>query len=176
MIADVALVGHAERRCGWSGLRTEYEGESAVMTAHRDKPWLNPDLCRPFDGGGIQRAVPRQSGAGPDRPFGRLRSADPDRLRQRPRAGRGRGRQGRRADLPSRRYGDPVRRHPADRMNTSMTINATAPWLLGALYRRRPNEQGAAAPALSGHDAERHHQGISLPAGPTFSRRALRCG
>jgi (2R)-ethylmalonyl-CoA mutase len=38
---------------------------------------------------------------------------------------------------------------PIDRMNTSMTINATAPWLL-ALYIAAADEQGAPRPALQG--------------------------
>ena len=52
---------------------------------------------------------------------------------------------------------------PLTSMNTSMTINATAPWLM-ALYIAVADEQGAPAPA-PGHDAERHHQGISRPRG-----------
>src|SRR5690606_12216258 len=38
---------------------------------------------------------------------------------------------------------------PLDRMNTSMTINAIAPWLL-ALYVAAAEEQGAARAALQG--------------------------
>ncbi|MCC6918826.1 MAG: protein meaA [Alphaproteobacteria bacterium] len=38
---------------------------------------------------------------------------------------------------------------PIERMNTSMTINATAPWLL-ALYIAAADEQGAPRPALQG--------------------------
>src|SRR3546814_9445353 len=38
---------------------------------------------------------------------------------------------------------------PLDRMNTSMTINATAPWLL-ALYVAAAESQGVARAALSG--------------------------
>ena len=59
---------------------------------------------------------------------------------------------------------------PLASMNTSMTINATAPWLM-ALYIAVADEQGANARRASGHDPERHHQGISgarvlcLPAG-----------
>ena len=46
-------------------------------------------------------------------------------------------------------------------MNTSMTINATAAWLM-ALYIAVADEQGAPRAALHRHDPERHHQGISL--------------
>ena len=42
-----------------------------------------------------------------------------------------------------------VRRHPARQMNTSMTINATAPWLL-SLYIAVAEEQGADVSALQG--------------------------
>ena len=54
-------------------------------------------------------------------------------------------------------------------MNTSMTINALAAWLLASMSRWLMNKAPIAK--ASGHDAERHHQGISsrgtyiLPAG-----------
>ena len=50
---------------------------------------------------------------------------------------------------------------PIAEMNTSMTINATAVWLF-ALYIAAADEQGAPRGKAAGHDAERHHQGISL--------------
>ena len=50
---------------------------------------------------------------------------------------------------------------PLAEMNTSMTINATAAWLL-ALYIAVADEQGAPRATLHRHDPERHHQGISL--------------
>ena len=58
---------------------------------------------------------------------------------------------------------------PLERMNTSMTINAPAAWLLVALYRDRPTSRASTRQAR-GHDAERHHQGISRRAAPTSSR------
>jgi (2R)-ethylmalonyl-CoA mutase len=63
---------------------------------------------------------------------------------------------------------------PLETMNTSMTINATAPWLL-ALYVAVAEEQGAPAPP-SGHDAERPHQGISLARDVRVSRPRPPCG
>ena len=51
---------------------------------------------------------------------------------------------------------------PLDQMNTSMTINATAAWLL-ALYIVAAEEQGVAAGAAPGHDPERHPQGVPEP-------------
>ena len=50
---------------------------------------------------------------------------------------------------------------PLGEMNTSMTINATAAWLL-ALYIVAAEEQGAGPDAAPGHDPERHHQGVPL--------------
>ena len=49
---------------------------------------------------------------------------------------------------------------PLARMNTSMTINATAPWLL-ALYIVAAERQGAARAQARRHDAERPDQGVS---------------
>ena len=72
-----------------------------------------PDLCRAFRCGGIQQALSQQPRQGADRPVRRLRSADADRLRPRPCAGARRGRQGRRADQPSRRHAGAVRPDPA---------------------------------------------------------------
>src|SRR5207248_11626661 len=53
------------------------------------------------------------------------------------------------ADLPPRRHGGADARHPLDEMNTSMTINATAAWLL-ALYIVVAEEQGVAQQQLQG--------------------------
>ena len=50
---------------------------------------------------------------------------------------------------------------PLDEMNTSMTINATAAWLL-ALYIATAEENGVDGRRAPGHDAERHHQGVPL--------------
>ena len=121
----------------------------------------DPHLCRPFDGRQVERALSHQSGARADRPVGRLRSADPDRLRLRSSAGQGRGRQGRRADQPSRRHAHPVRRHPA-RPHEHLDDHQRAGGVAAvALYRDRRGA-GRRARQAAGHDAERHHQGISL--------------
>ena len=50
---------------------------------------------------------------------------------------------------------------PLASMNTSMTINATAAWLM-ALYIAVADEQGAPRTSPHRHHPERHHQGISL--------------
>ena len=51
---------------------------------------------------------------------------------------------------------------PLDQMNTSMTINATAAWLL-ALYIVAAEEQGVASESAPGHHPERHPQGVPEP-------------
>ena len=61
---------------------------------------------------------------------------------------------------------------PLETMNTSMTINATAAWLLGALCGARRRARRVARQA-AGHDPERHHQGISLARHLRFSAGAL---
>ncbi len=50
---------------------------------------------------------------------------------------------------------------PLGTMNTSMTINATAAWLM-ALYIAVADEQGAPARRPARHHPERHHQRISV--------------
>ena len=64
---------------------------------------------------------------------------------------------------------------PLAEMNTSMTINATAAWLL-ALYIAVADEQGAPRASAAGHDPERHREGISLARHLRVSARALACG
>ena len=61
---------------------------------------------------------------------------------------------------------------PLDQMNTSMTINATASWLL-ALYVAVAERQGVAAERARGHDAERHRQGVPLARDVRLPARAL---
>ncbi len=60
-------------------------------------------------------------------------------------------------------------------MNTSMTINATAMWLL-ALYVAVAEEQGVDAGGAVGHDAERHHQGVPVARDLRVPARAVACG
>ena len=128
----------------------------------RDKPWIFRTYAGPFDGGEVQRALSQEPGQGPDRPFHRLRPADPDGLRQRPRAGARRGRQGRRAGLASRRHARAARRHPArpdEHVDDDQRDGARG---CLSLYVAVADEQGAPARQAHGHDPERHHQGISL--------------
>ena len=69
---------------------------------------------------------------------------------------------------------------PLTEMNTSMTINATAMWLL-AMYQVVAEEQNpdlsperGRAPARR-HHPERHHQGVPLPRAPTSSGPSTPC-
>ena len=60
-------------------------------------------------------------------------------------------------------------------MNTSMTINATAPWLL-ALYVAVAEEQGADVSALQGTRSERYCQGVPQPRHAYLPARSHHCG
>ena len=64
---------------------------------------------------------------------------------------------------------------PLGKMNTSMTINATAAWLL-SLYVAVAERQGIDPGATGGHHPERHHQGIPVARHLYLSRRGRRCG
>ena len=64
---------------------------------------------------------------------------------------------------------------PPGEMNTSMTINATAAWLL-ALYVANAEEQGVDSDRAARHDAERHRQGVPVPRARTSSRPSRRDG
>ena len=63
---------------------------------------------------------------------------------------------------------------PLDRMNTSMTINATAAWLF-ALYIAAAEEQGVDAPSCRARRRTTSSRNISR-AGPTSSRPSPRSG
>ena len=138
------------------------------------------DLRRPLQRRREQRPVPPQPRQGPDRPVGRLRPADPDRLRPRPRAGPRRGRQGGRADLAHRRHAGPVRRHPAvadehlddDQRHRDVAARA----LPGG--RRGAGRGGGGGPGRRGagagrHHPERHHQGVPLAGHLRLRARSL---
>ena len=120
-----------------------------------------PHLRGPLDRREIERALSLEPFQGPDRAFGGLRPAHADRLRQRPRAGAGRGRQGRRADLPSGRHAGALRPDPAgtdEHLDDDQRHGAVA---VVALHRRG---RGAGRGRLQAarHGPERHHQGIPV--------------
>ena len=129
--------------------------------AMRDKPWIFRTYAGHSTAADSNALYRKNLSQGTDRPVGRLRSADPDRLRQRPRAGERRGRQSRRAGQPSRRHARAVRRHPArhdEHLDDHQRHRGVAD---GALHRGR-RRTGRAARQPARHDPERHHQGISV--------------
>ena len=138
----------------------------------RDRPWMFRTYAGHSNATGFQHALSQESRQGPDRPLGRLRSADPDRLRQRSRARTRRSRQGRRADLASRRHAHAVRADPARRDEYLDDDQRHGRLAAGALRRGRRRAERAARQAHR-HDAERHHQGISLARHPRVSAGAL---
>ena len=70
---------------------------------------------------------------------------------------------------------------PLTEMNTSMTINAVAMWML-AMYQVVAEEQNPELDARGGrrpagrHHPERHHQGVPLPRDLRVPARGARCG
>ena len=64
---------------------------------------------------------------------------------------------------------------PIAEMNTSMTINATAMWLL-ALYVARRRRAGGRPRRPGGNDAERHPQGVPVARNVHLSARSPRSG
>ena len=107
-----------------------YSGHS---TATASNELYRTNLAKGQTGLSIAFDLPTQTGYDPDAPDGP-----------------GRGRQGRRAGRPPRPHAR--RCSTASRvgeMNTSMTINATAAWLLG-LYVANAEEQGVESQALRG--------------------------
>ena len=121
-----------------------------MTQTQKDRPWLIRTYAGHSTAQSVERPVPREPCKGPDRSFGSLRSADSDRVRQRPHSGARRSGQGWRAR--SSHLGDMrvlFDQIPLEQMNTSMTINATAPWLL-ALYIAVAEEQGADVSKLQG--------------------------
>ena len=120
-----------------------------------------PHLCRPFHGQGLERALPEEPCQRADGAFGRLRPADPDRLRPRSPACPRRGRQSRRAHLPSWRHARAVRGHPACRdehLDDDQRHGGLAARPLCRARRRAGRGQGEA----HRHRAERHFEGVSV--------------
>ncbi len=134
-------------------------------THERDDPrqaLAVPHLRRTFHCQRLERALPGQPRPRADRAVGRLRPADPDRLRQRPRAGARRGRQGRGAGQSSRRHARALRGHPArdhEHLDDDQRHGGLA---AGALCRGRRGAGGGPGEA-PGHGTERHHQGVPQP-------------
>ena len=143
--------------------------------AERDRPWVMRTYAGHSAPRRVERAVPAQPRQGADRPVGRLRPAHPDRLRPRPRAGPRRGRQGRRAGRAPRRHaGACSTASRCTQMNTSMTINATAMWLLALYQVARAEEQGADPAAADRAPPRTTSSRSTCRAAPTCSRRRRR--
>ena len=124
-------------------LMRTYSGHS---TARASNELYRTNLAKGQTGLSIAFDLPTQTGYDPDAP-----------------AGPGRGRQGRRAGRPPRPHARSC--STASRvgeMNTSMTINATAAWLLG-LYVANAEDHGVEPDGAAGHDPERHRQGVPEP-------------
>ena len=129
----------------------------------RARPALDDaDLRGPFDRRAVQRALPAATS-----PRARRGSRSRSTCRRRPATTpttSSRAARSARSACRSRTRATCTRCSTASRstaMNTSMTINATAAWLL-ALYivvRGGERDRPGGAP---GHDPERHHQGVPL--------------
>ena len=137
-------------------------------------------LRRAFQRRSVQRALPAQPRQGADRSVRRLRPADADGLRPRPRAQPWRGRQGRRADQPHRRHAAPLRPDPPrrdehvddDQRRRDVHARALPGRRRGAGRGRRAGPRRGARPP-GRHDAERHHQGVPEPRDLRLPARAL---
>ncbi len=123
-----------------------------------------------FLGRGVEPALPAQPGEGADRSLGRVRPADADRLRPRPRALPRRGRQGRRPGRAHRRHAPALRRHPAGRGQHLDDHQRHRDVAVRPLRLAGPGAgRGAGRRLARGrrearrHHAERHHQGVPLP-------------
>ena len=120
---------------------------------------------------GDERALPLPAGPRPDRPLDRVRHADPDgpRLRPRPQPGRG-GRRGG-GDRHPRRRDRPLPRHPAgpgDDLDDDQRPGGDPARLL----RLRRRGAGHPAGGARRHDPDRHPEGVHRPKGVVLSDRA----
>ena len=125
---------------------------------------------------GVERALPLPAGAGPDRPLGRVRPADADGLRLRPSAGRGRGRQGRRAidsleDMETLFAGIPL--DDGQHLDDDQRDGADP---AGAVRGGRQAAGRAAARQAGGTIAERHPEGVHRAGDVHLSAARRRCG
>ena len=123
-------------------------GRSAVP--ERATPWLMRTYSGHSSAAASNALVPHEPRPGPDRPLDRLRPAHPDRATT-PTPPQARGEVGR-VGVPVVHLGHMERLFegiPIESMNTSMTINATAPWLLG-LYLALAERRGVDPSVLQG--------------------------
>ena len=135
----------------------------------RDKPWIFRTYAGHSTRARVERALSQEPRQGADRPFGRLRSADPDRLRHRPSAGR--AARSARSACRSAISATCARCSTASRstqMNTSMTINAHGGLAAGALYRGRRRAGRRRAPSCRARRRTTSSRNISRAAPTSF--------
>ena len=148
-------------------------GESSGRGHSPSRTVGDAHLLGALDGAGVERAVPRQPGQGPDRPLHRLRPADADGLRPGLPRGRRRSGQGGRPRGAPRPHGgadgsDPRRRD--EHLNDHQRPRRLA---AGSLRGPRRGQGRRGAPPGGDH-AERHRQGVPepghlhLPPGPSL--------
>ena len=126
----------------WQGTRRRSEPGPPRPAPVRDQPVADAHLLGALHGQGVERAVPHQPGQGPDRPVDRLRPAHPDRLRpRRPATPAARSARSACPSPTSATWRSCSTASRVGEMNTSMTINAPAAWLLG-LYVANAEDQG----------------------------------
>ncbi len=147
-------------------------GDGRSPPARARPPLGDAHLRGPFRCPPLERALPPQPGKGADRALGRLRPADPDRLRPRPRPRPRRGRQGRRLDRPQGRHAPALRRDPAGRDEHLDDDQRHRRLAARPLHRRRRGERRRPRQA-QGDDPERHHQGVPLARHLRLPARAL---
>ena len=176
-VADVDLAMRAviRRRSRRDPDNQHIEPRCRAPPARARPPVDDAHLRRPLDRQEVQRALPREPREGPDRPLDRLRPADADRLRPRPRARARRGRQGRRPGRPQGRHARAARRHPARRDEHVDDDQRDGRLAAGALHRHRRGER-ASTPARSRARRRTTSSRSSWRAAPTRSRPGPRCG
>ena len=163
--------------------RTATSGRPGRVPVHARRP--ADDVPRPplddapvrrlRDGRGDQPALPLPARAGPDRPVGRLRPADPDGLRLR-RARRREGEVGR-VGVPISSLADMeilLDGLPLGEVSTSMTINAHGADPARPLRRRGRGAGRRARDRLAARSRTTSSRSTS-PAAPTSTRRGRRC-
>ena len=137
---------------------------------YRGTPVDDAPVRRLRHGRGDERALPLPARPRPDRALDRVRHADADgpRFRPRPLARRGR-RRGRRA-RHGRRHEDALRRHPAHRRHRLDDDQRAGGDPARLLRRCRRGERVRDRPARR-HDPDRHPQGVHRPEGVVLPDR-----
>ena len=147
------------------------EGKSGSERAP-DRPWIFRTYAGHSTAAKSNELYRNNLAKGQTGPLDRLRSADPDRLRQRQRARQGRGRQGRRARFPPRRHAHAAGRHPA-RSDEHVDDDQRHGGVAVVALRRFRRRAGRRARQAHGHHPERHHQGIPVARHLRVPARAL---